>query len=272
MKYIMITHWKDHWNKLPGNQTHYTFGMLKEGVDLNNLKNNTPTVFIKLNEDTKEPEKAWEGVVYDFEINKKRGRVYFKVKINREILVPEKYKTWKEGWYMDEEKLPRKAISEGDILYKAILLPPFFYILKETNNWEKFEKYTHWLLKLLGINEIYKYERQKGTADGFFKFGNLAVIYDATLESNFEETKKEQIRNYYNQLKNGRLEYQKTVVDVLHCKKQVWIITKGKTRQIMQVDEVVVKEVSLDSLIKIYLDRVDENLNSDELENRLRNI
>jgi len=45
--------------------------------------------------------------------------------------------------------------------------------------------------------------KQKGRPDGFFVFGkHLAVIYDCTLEKDFEKEKNQQIDNYVNQLKN----------------------------------------------------------------------
>lgn len=65
------------------------------------------------------------------------------------------------------------------------LQPDFFGKLIATENWQEFEKYTYYLLKLVGIQTVYNFwgERQAGKADGFFKIGNLAVLYDCTLRS-----------------------------------------------------------------------------------------
>ena len=65
-------------------------------------------------------------------------------------------------------------------LLDSDLVPAFFPILLSTKNWKDFETYTYYLLKLLGITIAYNFlnERQAGKADGFFKIGNLAVIYD----------------------------------------------------------------------------------------------
>jgi len=168
MKYVMITHWKNHWNNVPNNQTFYSLEMLKT-LNVKDLRENTSTIFIKLNERTRRPERAWEGVVYNFRVNDVENRIYFDFRLDREILVPEKYRGWTEGWYIDEE--------EDTIDNRAIFYPPFFYILKLTNDWRIFEEYTYYLLRLIGINEIYRHRKQRGLADGFFVFKNLAVFY-----------------------------------------------------------------------------------------------
>jgi len=98
----MITHWKNHWNNVPNNRTFYSLRMLKN-LNEKELKENTSTIFIKLNGKNRRP--------------------------------------------------------------------------------EIFEEYTYYLLRLVGINKIYRYENQRGSTDGFFVFKNLIVIYDTTLES-----------------------------------------------------------------------------------------
>lgn len=262
MKYVMITHWKNHWNNVPNNQTFYSLRMLKN-LNEKDLKENTSTIFIKLNEKTRRPERAWKGIVYNFKVNNLERRIYFEFQLDKEILVPEKYRGWKEGWYIDVEE---------DIINDAIFFPPFFYILKLTNDWRVFEEYTYYLLRLVGINKIYRYENQRGSADGFFVFKNLIVIYDTTLESNFISKKKQQIHNYCSQLNSGRLEYKSIIIDTSHCSKEVWIITRGHTHEIKKVNSIVVKEVSIDSLINLYLNRLKESINEEKMENKLKNI
>jgi len=62
-------------------------------------------------------------------------------------------------------------------------------------------------------------------------------------------------------------------VDVSNCRKQVWIITRGlSSRIIREQDEVTVKEVPIDELIKIYQKQIEDNLKEDELEDELKNI
>jgi hypothetical protein len=185
--------------------------------------------------------------------------------------IPSNYLSLKEGWYLFEETF-EKILIEEIIPLEYVLYPPFFYSLLRTRDWEEFENYTFWLLKIIGINNIYKFEKQKGRADGFFIFRNLAVIYDCTLDIKFEETKNQQIENYCAQLKSGRLEYEKVSYDINQCQKQVWIITKGTSKIIKQIDDIVVKEVSIQDLIKIYRKRMNENINEKELEELLVNI
>lgn len=270
MRFIMVTHWKKHWDRLENNRTYYGFSMLRNFsvADLEKIlenKRQVPAIFIKLKENKVEPEKAWEGYTYDFEIDNTQERIYFRVIIEKEISIPFRYRNYKEGWYVE-------ALGET-IPEDIVLFPPLFYIARKTNDWNKFEEYVYYLLKLIGIHNLYLYRKQRGTPDGFFKLGNLAVIYDATLEKNFEEVKKNQIKNYCSLLKSGKIEFGSTTVDVSSCKKQVWIITRGLSpRVIKEEDEVVVKEIPIDSLIEIYKKRIEENLREDQLEDELKNI
>jgi len=141
-----------------------------------------------------------------------------------------------------------------------------------TSDWKEFENYTFWLLKLIGIHKLHRFEKQRGRADGFFIFGNLAVIYDCTLEMKFDEAKKQQLENYCLQLKGGRLEHDKTVYDISHHRKQVWIITRGVPRIIKQIDDIPIKEVPVQELIKIYKTRIKEDIDEKELEKALISI
>lgn len=149
----MVTNLDDHWDNLRDNQTYYKKSMLREGMSLEKIRENTYTIFIKRNRVTREIEKVWDGLVYG--LIPKGEKIIFKVRICKEIPILPHYSNYVEGWY---------AEGEFDVIY-----PPFFSDLLKTNNWDDFEKYTFYLLKLLGIHEIYKWEKQKGTADGFFK-------------------------------------------------------------------------------------------------------
>lgn len=97
-------------------------------------------------------------------------------------------------------------------------------------------------------------------------------MYDSTLEPAFEKSKATQINNYCAQLRNGKIEHQKTTYDVVQCQKQVWIITRGNPRLIKKVNEVKVKEVPIDEIIKIFSERIESNLNEDEFERRLGDV
>jgi hypothetical protein len=156
------------------------------------------------------------------------------------------------------------------------LRPTFFDRLLTTHNWQEFEQYTHYLLKLLGIQTAYKFlgERQAGRADGFFKFRNLAVIYDCTLNlQDIEDKKRDQVINYCNRLKQGSIELAGETVEEFHdYHKQVWIITRGISRRIKLINDIPIKEVAIRDLMHIYEERLQSAVSDEALEIKLRNI
>lgn len=156
------------------------------------------------------------------------------------------------------------------------LVPAFFNKLPVTNNWKEFERNTYYLLKLLGIPLTYNFldERQAGKADGFFKIGNLAVIYDCTLyKGDIERNKSEQINNYYNCLKQGRMEIsQNTTEEFYNHHKQVWIITQNQTRQIKVINSIEIKEIAIKDIMNLYQERLMTTLSDQSLEIKLRNL
>lgn len=156
------------------------------------------------------------------------------------------------------------------------LSPSFFNKLLSTHEWKEFERYTYYLLKLLGIQTAYKFldEQQAGKADGFFKFGNLAVIYDCTLDNQgVEERKREQIINYCNRLKQGSIELSgATTVEFQNHQKQVWIITRGTSRRIKLVNDIEVKEVSIQDIMSLYQERLKNAVSDQLLEIKMRNL
>ncbi|MEA5467550.1 hypothetical protein [Spirulina sp. 06S082] len=156
------------------------------------------------------------------------------------------------------------------------LAPAFFTSLSSTTNWKEFERDTYYLLKLLGITLTYNFlnERQAGKADGFFKIGNLAVIYDCTLDrGNIEQNKSEQINNYCNRLKQGIIEISGIATEEFYNHhKQVWIITQKQTRAIKVVNSIEVKEISVQDIMSLYQERLTMMLSEQALEMRLRNL
>lgn len=270
-QYIMVTGWNKHWDNIPDNRTYYTSTMLK-GLRMGDvLHNNTPTVFVKISANNK-LEKVWLGSVN--EITEKEDKIYFNVKIDRELFGNDikKYKGKQPGWYIEKRATTR---NEDGLTQTSMLQPLFFEVLRSTQDWEEFENYTFYLIRLLGIHTAYKFakNRQAGKADGFFKFQNLAVIYDCTLDEKFEQKKKDQITNYCNQLKMGSLEIPEGIFEEFHnYQKQVWIITRGKSRVIKKVDSIAVKEVSIDKIINLYENRLQEMVSAENLENLLRNL
>lgn len=125
-----------------------------------------------------------------------------------------------------------------------------------------FEDGVFLLLRLLGIYTAYQYPRseQAGEADGFFMIESLAVMYDCTLRENFESYKQTQIENFRNQLsQKTQLTFKVRKTDggvgrktvPLPGKKQVWIITKGETRELEDFGGIKVKEIAVADLCKV---------------------
>lgn len=156
--------------------------------------------------------------------------------------------------------------------------PAIFDELLGTRDWGKFELYTYYLLKLLGIHNAYYFnpQQQSGQADGFFKFGNLAVIYDCTLRQHFEEVKRIQIENYCKQLESGYIEVVSTPTRIVEefqsYQRQVWIITRGRTRLLERRNEIAVKEIHVNELLNLYEYRLRNAFGANQLENELRRI
>jgi len=156
------------------------------------------------------------------------------------------------------------------------LQPGFFEKLSVTENWKEFEEYTYYLLKLVGIQTVYHFlgEIQAGKADGFFKIGNLAVLYDCTLRSGqIELNKQEQIKNYCYQLQQGSIDLSENIKEeFFHHHKQIWIITKGTSRQIRVINTIEIKEIGISDIICLYQERLTENMSQQMLEMKLQNL
>lgn len=126
----------------------------------------------------------------------------------------------------------------------------------------EFEQLTFLLLRLLGIHTLYQYdpEEQSGRADGFFICDRLAVMYDCTLRQNFEVIKKAQIENYINKMcipnitidvKTGEKTSIAKTYNIQRSTCQIWIITKGESCDLSEVDGVAVREVSIMDLVSL---------------------
>jgi len=111
---------------------------------------------------------------------------------------------------------------------------------------------------------MFRAYNQRGRADGFFIFNNLVVLFDMTLECDFESKKEEQIENFCSQLNRGKIEFNNRSFNILNHLKQVWIITRGpnNSRILKNIDTIIVKEVPIAKLFEIYrkrlLDELDE--------------
>jgi hypothetical protein len=156
------------------------------------------------------------------------------------------------------------------------ICPSFFRMLATTDDWQEFEKHTFLLLKLLGVSTIKSFlgEKQAGKADGFFRTTNLSVIYDCTLaKGHIESLKSQQIINYCNQLKQGRIEFSDKTVEEFHeDHKQVWIISRQCSRKIQVINSIEVKVIFIQDLMNLYATRLTSNPSYQSLDLQLRNI
>lgn len=137
-----------------------------------------------------------------------------------------------------------------------------------------FEDYTNIILKML-VTEIYPIpqQNQAGMFDGLFKIKNLEVIYDCTLSSNYEDYKREQIHNYAAKLEQTSLTVNGKEISLSkNSDKQIWIITKGSTKKIKEINDIRVKEVDIHSLINELEKKFINNLNYNDYVDNLKNI
>ena len=154
------------------------------------------------------------------------------------------------------------------------IIQVFSNIQRITNPFE-FENSVFLLLRSLGIHSLYQYDskNQAGRGDGFFIIGNLAVMYDCTLREQFEDFKKDQIENYVNKIDQSQISFElkkpngstyTKSVKIAGKNRQVWIITKGKSREISDYGNVKVKEIGINDLIWLFNIRIRSSVIEEE--------
>ena len=288
----MITDWDKHWDNIEPKSTSYTKSLIKFNLQSHQLVENAPTLFIKVEAKTHKIIGAWFGYVSNFKPgvdNKGREIISFNFQIKEEVdlnealniikgidAIPQPKSNPEPGWYLTSQVKSSIIVPEEVALY-----PPFFYNLIKTKDPSEFEDLVFQLLKLIGINNICKIDRkrQAGMEDGFFVFKNLAVIYDCTLKTDLTD-KEEQINNYCRRLDDVvelSCKSKGKSFNIKNKKKQVWIITRNKTQNIKDYpddndESILVKEISINDLIEIYIKRIKENLLEEDLERILEDL
>jgi len=287
--YVMITHWDKHWDNKELKSTSYTKSLIKFNLQSHQLVENAPTLFIKVEAETHKIIGAWFGYVSNF--RKEKNKISFDFQTEEVDLnevyniikgidtIPQPKSNPEPGWYLASQIKSSIIVPEEFALY-----PPFFYNLIKLKDPFEFEDLVFQLLKLIGINNICKIDRkrQAGREDGFFVLRNLAVIYDCTLKTDLTD-KEEQINNYCRRLDDvvelscKSKDSKDKSFNIRTKKKQVWIITRNKTQRIKEYpgdngESILVKEISINDLIEIYIKRIKENLLEEELERILENL
>lgn len=250
--FIMITHWNNHWRN--EQITYYSKNLIynPKNVDLLTISKPVKTLFIKVNQNF-EFERAWEGVVLN--LQEKNNRIQFKVEIQGEV-----DKSTINDIFGDLDLQPGWYIYASEGRNKLELTPPFFEKILSTTDWKEFENLGFILLKLLGINEIYQFpqENQAGLPDGVFKIRNLIVIFDFTLKKSYLDSKQQQINNYVSLLQKSEIRiYEKKVITLNNSdNRQVWIISRQDNKTIVNIGDIKVKEISVQTLFEVYKKRL----------------
>ncbi|GEM_PF-1085360 len=280
MNYILVAKLKDHWGNIPNQETSYDLNLIPSREFLHNLNENVVSYFVNIN--SYQPKRLWRGFVKNIKIN--GNHLFFKVEVTDELewdTYFDKYN--KIGWYVDNKIVKLKYNTEAKINNQNLSinnnfdnLPQFVKNLLNSNSYASFEDGVNKLIKLIGVNDLFDFDKrnQRGMADGFFIFKDkLVVIYDATLENNYINVKAQQINNYVNILKEGKIDYyDKRSFNIANYEKQVWIVTKGQSKQIKIQDNIKIKEISIDDLYNIYLARIQQNYELEILISKLINI
>jgi hypothetical protein len=96
----MVTTWPNHWDRI-GNKSSFSYSMLRGGVmDPSRIVDRTPTIFIRIDKETRLPRKCWEGELLSYK--RTSDKVWFKFRLDREIPCPPKYLGFPNGWFTDD--------------------------------------------------------------------------------------------------------------------------------------------------------------------------
>jgi len=102
VRYILVTDWHDHWDKLPGGLSSFTTSMLVDPMAPQFLKDGTPTTFLLYSRSPRRPLRAWSGKVTEISHELGAARIVFRSKLSREIRFPRKHAKLADGWYVEE--------------------------------------------------------------------------------------------------------------------------------------------------------------------------
>lgn len=261
----MVTNWNYHWDKLT-KSPYFTLPLIhKEDFKAGPWPDRAKTLFIKLDDNDKF-ERSWLGFAGNFRsVDKGNSKtISFEVFDLIEMDCAEELKNLKSGWY---EYPDNETVN-------LELEPPFFQKMEDCS-WIDFEAYCFLLLRLLGVHNLHRHPQDdnRGRADGFFTFGTLSVVYDATTNPEFEKKKGTQIDNYVAQIKQDKIQISVKEYDIAKTQKQVWIINRSKVVRVIKTsDDITVKCIPYSKLIEIYHYRLGYEVNLNKLCTMLSNL
>lgn len=275
--YIMVSNWSGHWDQLPKkyhNSTLFTEPLIK--VNLQSLPKEATALFIKRSSEENKFEKSWIGKVGNFRKDsyKDLPAIRFDLSELQEVECPVAWQNMPNGWHLSAKEKQQAPTPPAEKTIDNLFLPGFINEM-ESCTAMVFEMHCYRLLRLLGIHDIHKFPQDdnRGKADGFFRFHSLSVIYDATLESNFQKKKETQIENYIAQLKKEKVEFGTVAYTIKDSQRQVWIITRGKkVNSLKMEDHIRVKEIPYTKLVDLYLKRLETEIGLDELWDDLKDL
>jgi hypothetical protein len=276
-KYIMVTSWNLHWDKLKekwNNSTLFTLSRIKYGITTSQFPEEATTLFIKT--DSKGNfEKSWLGISKNFRHDPNRGNpaIRFEVENLKEVACPNTFKSFGIGWHLNRTD---KTIELSEIsLHENDKMQPMFFKELQNCSFGIFERYCFHLLRLIGIHDIHAIpvQSQQGKGDGFFRFYSLVVIYDATLAYDYQTIKEQQIANYVNQLHSEKIYFGTKGYTLRGTQKQVWTITRGTSVRLLKTeDDVKVKEIPYTKLIEVYNKRIGSETGAEEFCDMLKDL
>lgn len=275
VKYIMVTNWDSHWDRLTSkwnNSTLFTVPVIKDNLSIGPWHDEVLTLFIKKDK-SNSFEKSWIGRAKNFRRDPNKGKpaIRFEVSDLKEVEYHPSFDRYFNGWHLNKGVVISQNQSS---LQGGSSLQPAFFKEMETCSWEMFELYSYYLLRLLGINDINKVPQKdnRGKADGFFLVNTFAVLYDATLDTDLNK-KSQQIENYVNQLKSNRYLLNNNYFTIKDYQKQVWIITRGDVvKHLPSHDGIRVKEIPFKRLVDIYDKRLTTEMDAENLIETLKNL
>ncbi|MBX7181883.1 MAG: hypothetical protein K1X82_07210 [Bacteroidia bacterium] len=275
IEYIMVSNWNGHWDKLPAkykNSSLFTESIIPK--ELQAFPKEASTLFIKRSNDGSKFEKSWIGKTGNFrkDLFNDQPAIRFDILELKETQCPNEFLNTPTGWHLAN---PKPEIQSTNPPKTTNPLLPSFIEEMETCDPFTFELRCFQLLRLVGIHDIHKFPQDdnRGKADGFFRFHSLSVIYDATLEQNFQKKKETQIENYIAQLKKEKIEFRTIAYTIKDSQKQVWIITRGKNVQHIKIeDHIRVKEIPYTKLVQLVVKRLETEIGLDELWDDLKDL
>ncbi|MDX1904053.1 MAG: hypothetical protein SFU27_07840 [Thermonemataceae bacterium] len=255
--YVLVTPFSDLW--LGKNNASFPSGMFYDGIKAQDLES-SKVIFIKTDKNGGIVQTVHEGVIK--QVTSESNKIHFEYGDLEPISSQDYTKFTKSGCHLNKNKL--NQVQEKSEYQKMCDI-----LLQLTNN-EEFESKVHKLMYQFHVDlRTIPRKEQAGKSDGFFKINRLHVLYDVTLQDNFETFKETQINNFVSQMNKGYIYFGKERLSLnAESDKQVWIITKNCDKYLYTEDGIKVRAVSVKYLCDL-LQRFNNKFSSNEEQSKL---